>query len=463
MKVFAFNIKIGALDKFSSAFANVSNKMDRLGKKARNLGKTLSVGLSLPLAAFGTLAVKKASDFETLRTSLETATGSAQAAAEAFAQIQQFAATTPFSVEEVTTAFIKLKNLGLDPSEAALTSYGNTAGAMGKSLDQMIEAVADATTGEFERLKEFGIKSKTEGNKVTFTFRGVKTTVKKEAAAIEEYLRGIGDVQFAGGMERQAKTIAGAFSNLQDSISGALDLIGTDIAKTLDLNVKVRMMSDVINTLAQAFTKLPAPVKEFAVWAGLVGIAVGPIVSGVGQLVIGLGVMVALAPQIAAGFAMITAAAPWLLFAGLVAGIAFMFVKLVNKVGGVKNALILLGTTVIDALLTPFRMLAQIIDGIWSKFGNPPSFITNLSRNTLTGAVAGDMIRDKNASAEDAARAQIRENKNIYELQNRAMKGDKAAIEILFKNPPPGMRTNVTSETNANVSVDQGVAMEGAY
>ena len=34
---------------------------------------------------------------------------------------------------------------------------------MGKSLNQMIEAVADATTGEFERLKEFGIKARTHG------------------------------------------------------------------------------------------------------------------------------------------------------------------------------------------------------------------------------------------------------------------------------------------------------------
>jgi hypothetical protein len=37
---------------------------------------------------------------------------------------------------------------------------------MGKDMMQMIEAVADASTGEFERLKEFGIKASKQGDQV---------------------------------------------------------------------------------------------------------------------------------------------------------------------------------------------------------------------------------------------------------------------------------------------------------
>jgi hypothetical protein len=88
---------------------------------------------------------------------------------------------------------------------------------MGKSLNQMIEAVADATTGEFERLKEFGIKSRQQGDRVTFTFRGVSTTVKKTASEIEEYLKRIGEVDFAGSMAEQMDTIDGKLSQLSDS------------------------------------------------------------------------------------------------------------------------------------------------------------------------------------------------------------------------------------------------------
>lgn len=155
--------------------------------------------------------------FETMNASLKTVTGSAEAASIAMSQIESFAATTPFSLEKATSAFIKLKSLGLDPSREALTSYGNTAAAMGKDLNQMIEAVADATTGEFERLKEFGIKAKSEGDKVSFTFQGITKTVGKNAQEIEGYLRDIGDVNFAGAMADQMDTLKGVTSNLSDN------------------------------------------------------------------------------------------------------------------------------------------------------------------------------------------------------------------------------------------------------
>lgn len=123
-----------------------------------------------------------------------TATGSAEGASRAFGAIQNFAATTPFDLEQATTAFTKLVNLGLDPSEAALRSFGNTASANGKDLNQLIEAVADASVCEFERIKEFGIKARSEGENVSFTFQGVTTTVRKESAAKEGYLRRLGNL-----------------------------------------------------------------------------------------------------------------------------------------------------------------------------------------------------------------------------------------------------------------------------
>jgi hypothetical protein len=159
-------------------------------------------------------------EFGILNSGLITATGSAENAAIAFKAIEEFAANTPYDLAQATTGFTKLVNLGLDPSIRAMTSYGDTAAAMGKDLNSMIEAVADAGTGEFERLKEFGIKAKTEGDNVTFTFRGVKTTVKKEAADIEGYLIGLGELNFSGAMTRRMGELDGKLSNMGDSWDG---------------------------------------------------------------------------------------------------------------------------------------------------------------------------------------------------------------------------------------------------
>jgi len=121
----------------------------------------------------------------------------------------------------------KLKNMGLDPSEQALTAYGNTASAMGKSLNDMVEAVADAATGEFERLKEFGIKASSQGDKVSFLFQGVKTTVGKNAKEIEQYLKYVGNVKFAGGIEAQSKSVKGMLSTLKDGVVMTASKVGT--------------------------------------------------------------------------------------------------------------------------------------------------------------------------------------------------------------------------------------------
>ena len=166
--------------------------------------------------------------FQVLRATLETATGGVDEAGLAFDRLQVFASKTPFSVEESIQAFIKLKNLGLDPTESALNSYGNTASAMGKSLDQFIEAVADASVSEFERLKEFGIKAKNQGDTIAFTFRKMKTEVANNAEAIEQYLQNLGENEFAGAMERQAATYDGALSNMEDSWDQLLLKISDD-------------------------------------------------------------------------------------------------------------------------------------------------------------------------------------------------------------------------------------------
>jgi len=221
----ALNKAKKAADENTKATEKTEQAWQRLGK-AGELAGSFAAGLTKILAGTGTVlaglgkgVIGTAANFEKLRAQLKTATGSAEGAEKAFGFVREFAKNTPFQVEQVVGAFIKLTNLGLNPSERALTAYGDTASAMGKDLDQLIEAVADATTGEFERLKEFGIKSKSEGDKVSFTFRGVTTTVGKNASEIEEFLIGLSENNFAGAMAEQMETLNGIISNLQDAFS----------------------------------------------------------------------------------------------------------------------------------------------------------------------------------------------------------------------------------------------------
>ena len=211
---------------------NATRELQRLERQ----GATAERGIAGLTSGFGKLAsaaaglasisaamnklVSTARQFDQLNAGLLTMTGSSENAAIAFAELEKFAAKTPYTLDQSVQGFTKLVALGLNPSQRAMESYGNTAAAMGKDLSQMIEAVADAATGEFERLKEFGIKSKQQGDKVSFTFQGVTTTVGKNAAEIEGYLQSLGENQFAGAMANRMNTLDGALSNLQDSWDG---------------------------------------------------------------------------------------------------------------------------------------------------------------------------------------------------------------------------------------------------
>lgn len=192
--------------------------LGKLGQAALKAGAAIG-GLETARRVFESLVASQR-NFDKLNSGLITMTGSAENAAKAFQVLQQFAKETPYGLNQAVEGFTKLVALGLEPSKEALISYGNTAAAMGKDLNQMIEAVADAATGEFERLKEFGIKASQQGDNVSFTFRGVTTTVKKNSEEIQKYLLNIGNTDFAGAMDVRAKTLDGVLSSLADTFDG---------------------------------------------------------------------------------------------------------------------------------------------------------------------------------------------------------------------------------------------------
>lgn len=262
-------------DEMSSKLSGISSKLGSMGNSLVSVGNYATIGLgalSVGVGAIGKSALSSASEMETLKVALKTAMGGDDSVAgEAFKTIVNFSAKTPYQLGEVMNGFIKLKNMGLDPSQKALTAYGDTASAMGKGLNQMVEAVADAATGEFERLKEFGIRSSSEGDRVKFTFKGVTTEVGKNSKEIEDYLIKLGETNFGGGMDAQAQTLAGTMSTLKDNFGLAMAQFANDsglmdIAKqsVTGLTTYIEQNKD---RLVENFKNIAQSVRDFAMQA----------------------------------------------------------------------------------------------------------------------------------------------------------------------------------------------------
>jgi len=213
----------GELKKFQQS-------IDQTAKRITIFAAAAATAAAGALAALGKSVITTSAQFESYAATLETIEGSAEKAQKALDWVSTFGAKTPYEVGEVTEAFVRLKSYGIDPTTGALESVGDASSAMGKTLMQGVEAIADAATGEFERLKEFGITSSVAGDKVTFNWtknsKTLSKTVKKNSAEIIQFLKDNFADRFNGAMLRQSKTWNGMVSNLGDAWTGFLRKVG---------------------------------------------------------------------------------------------------------------------------------------------------------------------------------------------------------------------------------------------
>ena len=168
--------------------------------------------------------IDTSAEFERYETVLGTIEGSSEKARAAMDWVADFAKRTPYELSEVTEAFVKLKAYGLDPmKDGLMQTLGDTAAAMGKPVMQMVEAIADAVTGENERLKEFGVKASKKGGQIAYSFtdsEGKQQTLQASAdnrAEIQATLQTIFNQKYKGAMDKLSNTWEGLTSNLADN------------------------------------------------------------------------------------------------------------------------------------------------------------------------------------------------------------------------------------------------------
>ncbi len=166
-------------------------------------------------------------EFSQYEAVLKNTLGTQEAVADSMKRLQKLATDTPYSLKEWTEGYIKLINRGIKPTNEELINMGDIAASQGKTLEQFIEALLDAMTGENERLKEFGIRANAQGDKVKYTFKGVTTEVEKTDTAIVNYILSLGKLQgVQDSMAVQMNELAGMQSNIGDSVDNLFNKIG---------------------------------------------------------------------------------------------------------------------------------------------------------------------------------------------------------------------------------------------
>jgi hypothetical protein len=207
----------------AGGFKSLSGGMQKAASVAK-FAAIAAVGAAAAFAAIAIPVLKTGMEMEVLRSRLDNLLGGAEAGAKAFGFIQSFAAKTPFQLQQVTQAFIKLQTAGVDPTEQRLTALGDLASSFGGDLESITDAITAAARGELDPLEKFGLSAKTSGDKIIVSFKGQKIAIDKTTESITDALVKFGQYPgIAGAMEAQSRTLAGQLSNAQDALGQFLN------------------------------------------------------------------------------------------------------------------------------------------------------------------------------------------------------------------------------------------------
>jgi hypothetical protein len=169
-------------------------------------------------------------EYESLRNSLDLVTGSAEATGRAMQFLEQFATRSPDQLNQLTAAYQMLLAQGLDPTEERMIALGDTAAAVQTDMASLVDALAGGVIGNTERLDQafgrFGYNFSSRNGVLSVQIGETSRVIGDSFAEIAAFAEELGQTEFAGGMERQARTMAGGLSMVQDAWSQLMIAIG---------------------------------------------------------------------------------------------------------------------------------------------------------------------------------------------------------------------------------------------
>jgi hypothetical protein len=228
----SYDIDIYANDRTGRTLSNIERQLGEINSRGRAVVGTLA-GLATGTVARGIINQYRA--YERYNTVLRTYLGSQERANSELDRLQRLANSLPQDLDDITQAFTIFTRTGVDTSSKALTAFSNIATANGKSLTQLGEAVADALTGEFERLKEFGIKVSKENGKFVADIGNGQSIIASSSADLVRQLQALGEAggKFGSAAANNADSLNQSISNLQGALFTTSVTIGQNLAPAL--------------------------------------------------------------------------------------------------------------------------------------------------------------------------------------------------------------------------------------
>lgn len=452
-------IKLGQAD-----LTALSKKLQAIGDKMTEAGKTLTTKVTAPIVAGYTAAAKYASDYEENLNKLDVAFGkNADSVKKWSDSALKSYGLSKVQATEAASAFGALgKGIGLSEKQSAkmstslaglsadLGSYFNT------STDESAKALEGIFTGESEALKKFGVVM-TDTNLQQFA--ADQGLVWKELSQTEKTM-----LRYNYVMEK-TKDAQGDFSRTSNGTANSTKMFQAsvqDLATSIGKNLLpiITPLIQKVTTWIQKFDTLSPKTQKIITLVGMVTAAIGPVLVILGTLAGSISKIIGLVSSVSSAVGLLSSGSllPIIAVIGAVVAAGVFLYKNWDKIkatalnlyeniryawNAVKNATINAWEATRDAIVAPFKWakdkILSIIDTVRSWFP------INLG-SIFTGNV------DVGSSGSSSSKKKTSKKKTS---KNKTSKKSKHATGGIFTQP-----TLLTSVNGFNHLVGEGSSAE---
>ena len=306
--------------KFDTAAASVGGKLKTIGASMSNVGRSMTVGITLPAALMGAALLKSASDLEKTASSFNVLIGNTKKAQKLFAEVKRFADTTPFEFPELAKSTTMLLGYGVTAEDVMdrLKRLGDAAAASGGDLNGITLAYAQmvgrgkVTGDNLRQLTENMVTLRAELSKVSgVPMKELDKAIENGEISTAELNKALDLAtnkggKFFGGTAKLAQTFSGRLSTLKDTLYEAgRNLLGLRVDPKLGLTVTkggifdrltelLPKISKFAKDIGDGFSKLSPQMQNMVVAGGLLVIALGPLLMILGPLTTIIGTLIPL-------------------------------------------------------------------------------------------------------------------------------------------------------------------------
>jgi len=236
---------IAGMKGLASASLNVATV---IGGKLVSVLKSGATAIGLLVVAGAGWGIKLAADAEQAEIAFTTMLKSGDAAKAVLAELETFAASTPFQLDSLRDGAKQLLNAGVpaDQLTAKLTQLGDIAAGTGKPIGDFVRIFAKVkSTGKvslesLNQLAERGVPIYTAlQSQLGVTREEMLDMISKGKVGFTDLNAALastatGSGVFAGGMAAQSQTVSGLFSTLKDNVGFAMRELGGEIINAFD-------------------------------------------------------------------------------------------------------------------------------------------------------------------------------------------------------------------------------------